>query len=304
MLRAPFAIFGRLFAIAVVALASMGFSAFDMLDNFMPKDAGATQVARDIPFGAGPRRTLDIYAPEGLTNTAPVILFIYGGSWNRGAKHDYEFAGFALASRGFVTVIADYRIVPEVTYPGFVEDGAAAIRWIERNISTYGGDPKRLFLVGHSAGAYNAVMLALEPSFLRDAGATVAVRGVAALSGPFSFYPFRVGEAQAAFGSAPNPEGTQPVNLVTPDSPPMFLATGEADLIVRPSNTTLLADALRAKHVRVEAVSYPGLGHMDPVMALSTVWRARAPVLDQITAFFTSLGAFNPASTEPPLLSP
>ncbi|MEX0628088.1 MAG: alpha/beta hydrolase [Cucumibacter sp.] len=294
----------RLAGILLLGFAAGGFSVFDLLDNALPKDSGGERLASDVPYGAGPRHMLDVYAPKGLENAAPVILFVYGGSWNRGERRDYEFVGHALAARGFVTVIADYRLVPEVAYPGFVEDCAAAVGWIERNIGDYGGDPRRLFLAGHSAGAYNVAMLALEPAFLRDQGVTVKVRGVAGLSGPYSFYPFRVDEAIAAFGDAPNPEGTQPVNLVTADSPPMFLATGTGDLIVRPSNTTLLAAKLRANNVPVTERYYDGLGHMDPVMALSMIWRGRAPVLDDMVAFFNEQGAFNPASVEPPLLSP
>lgn len=291
-------------AAMVLAVAVMGFSPWDFVDNVIPKDPGAERVAADVRFAPGPRGTLDVYAPAGLENAAPVVLFVYGGSWNHGEKGDYEYVGHALASRGFVTVIANYRIVPEVTYPAFVEDGAAAIRWIQDHIGEYRGDAKRLFLAGHSAGAYNAVMLALEPAFLREKGVTIPVRGVAGLSGPYSFYPFRVDEAKAAFGSAPNPEGTQPVNLVTAEAPPMFLATGTADLIVRPSNTTLLAEKLRAFRVPVSERYYEGLTHLEPVFALGTLMRSRAPVLDEMVKFFNDLGAFNPASTEPPLLSP
>ena len=304
MLRHHLITIARAAGLAAFAFIAMGVGPFDLLDNAMPKDAGGIKVASDVPYGAGPRRKLDVYVPVGLENTAPVVLFIYGGSWNRGERTEYEYVGHALAARGFVTVIADYRLVPEVTYPAFVEDGAAAVLWIERNIADFGGDARRLFLAGHSAGAYNAVMLALEPAFLRDQGATATVRGVAGLSGPYSFYPFRVKAAVEAFGSSPHPESTQPINLVTPEAPPMWLATGDADLIVRPSNSSLLAARLRANRVPVTERVYKDLGHLDTVFALSMPWRGRAPVLDEMVAFFTSLGAFNAASTEPPPLSP
>ena len=154
-------------------------------------------------------------------------------AWKAGDKFEYEFVGRALASQGFVTVIPDYRLYPEVKYPEFLEDGARALKWVEDNIAGYHGDPNRVFLAGHSAGAYNAVMLALDKSFTREFGVTIPINGVAAISGPYDFYPFEYGEVRNAFGEAPNPEGTQPVNLVTPDSPPMLLVSGTSDPIVR-----------------------------------------------------------------------
>lgn len=255
-------------------------------------DGGTAKVGDGIAYADGPRHKLDVYAPETRGASAPVVFFIYGGGWNRGERSDYQFVGRALAARGFITVIADYRLVPEVQYPGFLEDSASALRWVQDNIAQYGGDPKRLFLAGHSAGAYNATMLALDPSFLRDYGVTMPILGVAALSGPFDFYPFEYGEVRDAFGAAPNPEGTQPVNLVTSNTPPMYLATGTTDPIVRMQNTERFAQKLQAGGVWVTTRYYEGFGHMEPVIAMGAMWRWRAPVLDDMVAFFQMFGAF------------
>jgi len=233
-----------------------------------------------------------VYAPEKRGEPAPVVFFIYGGGWKNGERADYQFVGRALAARGFVAVIADYRLVPEVRYPEFLEDCAKALRWTQDNIADYGGDPKRLFLAGHSAGAYNAVMLGLDPSFMRDYGVTLPIRGVAALSGPYDFYPFEYNEVREAFGKAQNPEGTQPVNLVTPDTPPMLLASGTTDPIVRLQNTEHLAQKLIEQNVWVTTKYYPGFGHMEPVIAMGALWRWRMPVLEDMVEFFTRFGAF------------
>ncbi len=145
---------------------------------------------RDIAFGPHPRQKLDIYLPPGPVSRAPVAFFIYGGSWSSGDKGTYAFAGNAFASRGYVTVVADYRLVPEVQFPSFIEDGAAALATVRRIIGRYGGDAGRLHLVGHSAGAYNAMMLALDPRYLARAGVPRAsVRAAAGLSGPYDFLP-------------------------------------------------------------------------------------------------------------------
>ena len=166
------------------------------------------------------------------------------------------------------------------------------MKWIEDNIAGYGGDSSRFFIAGHSAGAYNGVMLALDKSFQREYDVTMPIRGVAGISGPYNFYPFEYGEVRDAFGEAPNPEGTQPVNLVTPNTPPMLLVSGTTDPIVRVQNTEALAAALREQGVWVTEKYYEGFGHMEPVIALGALWRWRMPVLDDMVAFFQMFGAF------------
>ncbi|MDB5587315.1 MAG: alpha/beta hydrolase [Devosia sp.] len=276
-------------------LASGPALALSIMDPFnLPgaMDGGTSKVGDGIAYADGPRFKLDVYAPEARGAPAPVVFFIYGGGWSHGDRGDYQFVGRALAARGFVAVIADYRLFPEVKYPDFLDDNAKALRWVQDNIANYGGDPERLFLAGHSAGAYNAVMLALDQSFLKDYGVTMPIRAVAALSGPFDFYPFEYDEVRNTFGSASNPEGTQPINLVTSDAPPMFLATGTGDPIVRMQNTEHLARALQARGTWVTTKFYEGFGHMEVVMAMGSLWRWRMPVLDDVTLFFNQFGAF------------
>ena len=269
--------------------------ALSVMDPFnVPQamDGGTAKVGDGVAYADGSRHRLDIYAPEQRGATAPVVFFIYGGGWSRGERSDYQFVGRALASRGFVTVIADYRLVPEVAYPSFIEDSAKALRWVQDNIASYGGDPYRLFLAGHSAGAYNAVMLALDPSFRQEYGVTIPVLGVAALSGPYDFYPFEYNEVRDAFGAAPNPEGTQPINLITSEAPPMYLATGTTDPIVRMQNTERFAQKLKDQGIWVTTRYYEGFGHMEPVIAMGALWRWRMPVLDDMVGFFQRFGAF------------
>ncbi|WP_248308973.1 alpha/beta hydrolase [Devosia sp. MC532] len=283
-------------ALAVCAsLMPMQASAQNIMDPFnLPPvmDANAVKAGDGISYRDGTRHKLDVYTPEQRGQLAPVVFFVYGGAWVRGQRADYQFAGRALAARGFVVVIADYRLVPEVRYPEFLEDLALAMRWTQDNITSYGGDPNRLFLAGHSAGAYNAVMLALDPSFRNEAGVTMPIRAVAGLSGPYDFYPFEYGDVVEAFGQAPNPEGTQPINLVTHDSPPMWLGSGTTDPIVRVQNTQRLAERLQNQGVWVTTKYYDGYGHMEPVIAMGAMWRWRMPVLDDMISFFTQFGAF------------
>jgi acetyl esterase/lipase len=250
------------------------------------RDGGGERVAEGVAFGAHPRQRLDVYAPIGGPRPAPVVLFIYGGSWNSGARQDYAFAGRALAARGYVAVVADYRLVPEVLFPEFVSDGAAALRWIRDGIRAYGGDPRRIGIVGHSAGAYNAVMLGLDRRFLRAADVEMAsIRAVAGLSGPYDLLPFTAATAEAAFGRWPRLAEIQPINAVRADAPPMFLASGDADTVVTVSNTRTLAARLRSVGATVEERIYPGVGHAGTLTPFTLLLRERIALLDDLLRF-------------------
>lgn len=246
--------------------------------------------ARDVAYGRHPRQTMDIYVPPGGGTGKPVVFFIHGGSWANGAKESYAFVGDALAARGFVTVIADYRLVPEVRFPVFIEDGAAALRFVRDNITRYGGDPRRIHLMGHSAGAYNAMMLTLDTGYLARAGlASSTIRSAVGLSGPYDFLPLDLDVTKAAFGTAGNLERTQPVNFARKDAPAILLATGADDTTVLPRNGEKLAAALRHAGARsVTLKVYPGLGHAGTAAALARAMSWRAPVLDDVVTFFGS----------------
>lgn len=267
--------------VAGVVIACAPLSAFNTL---LPHDGGVRKVASDEAYGEGPRRRLDVFSP-GATN-APVIVFFYGGGWNAGKKSDYGFAADALASCGFVTVLPDYRLVPEVRFPGFLEDAAAAVRWTHDNAARFGGDPDRIVLAGHSAGAYIAAMLALDQRYLARAGAPIsAIKGMAGISGPYDFYPFDVKASIDAFGQAPDPAMTQPVSFARKDAPPLLLLHGDKDTTVKPRNTISLSEKLRALGARVETKFYPGVTHVPPLLALSPALRGKVSTRADVCAF-------------------
>ena len=270
----------RLAPAALTALVA-ACSPLTLFNGVVPKDGGVVR-SDDITYGTHPRQKLDVYAPKGATGL-PVIVWIYGGSWNSGMKEGYGFAGRAFASRGFVTVVPDYRLVPEVRYPAFLEDNAAAVRWVRANVARYGGDPDRIVLAGHSAGAYNAAMLAVDARWLGADRA--AIKGLIGLAGPYDFLPLDGPVTQAAFGQAPDLPDTQPVRHVDASAPRAFLATGADDTTVRPRNTEKLAAKLREAGVSVETRVYPKLGHVGIVTALARPLRGKAPVLDDATGF-------------------
>jgi acetyl esterase/lipase len=248
--------------------------------------AGARLVAEGVAFGSQ-GQSLDIWAPEAASaGQHPVVIFWYGGGWAKGDRASYAFAGRALARQGFLVVIPDYRKVPQVLFPSFLDDGAEAVAWVQDNVAGHGGDPKRIAFMGHSAGAYQAVMLALDSERLVAAGADPAnVRAVVGLSGPYDFYPFDKPRSIAAFSQWPQPAETQPIEFARKDAPPMLLVTSEGDETVRPKNANNLAAKLRGLGAPVEVKNYGPLDHEEIVMALSVPFRSKGPVLADSAAF-------------------
>lgn len=258
-------------------------------DRLVPKDRGGTLVAKGLSYGPKPRQRLDVYAPRGgCSQPRPVVVFFYGGSWNSGTRAGYGFVGRALAAQGFVTVVPDYRLVPEVHYPAFVEDGAAAVRWVTAHAGEYCGDGRAMLLMGHSAGAYIAAMLAVDPRWLGNTRS--AVKGLVGLAGPYDFAPFDVAASRAAFGQAPNPADTQPVTWAGVGAPPALLLYGKDDTVVQPRNSEALATRLRAGGVAVDERAYPKLGHVGILLALALPFRGRAPVLSDVSSFIRRRG--------------
>jgi acetyl esterase/lipase len=273
--------------LGLAGIAAAGCTKLGALNAVMPHDRGAARVAEGIRYGPADRQNLDVYAPTDAETPAPVVVFIYGGGWDSGRRADYAFVGHALASRGFVTVIPDYRLVPEVRYPTFVADCADAVRWADGNIGAYGGDPARIGVAGHSAGAYNAVMLGVAPAYVAPADdPPLPVKAVAGLAGPYDFLPLDTGATRRAFKGVANLPETQPVTIVSALGPPLFLAHGTADGTVQPANLAAMADAARNAGREVTVKRYADLGHAGILLAMGRWFRGNAPVLDDLTAFF------------------
>ncbi|WP_291296648.1 alpha/beta hydrolase [Elioraea sp.] len=253
----------------------------DALNAITPSE-GASRFA-DIPYGEGERRRLDLYVPAMVPPRAPVLVFFYGGSWTDGDRADYRFAGTAFAGRGYITAIPDYRVHPEVTYPAFLEDGAAAVAALPGILAARGlPSDGPVIIAGHSAGAHIAMMLALDPRWLAARGLSNCrdVAAVLGLAGPYDFLPMTNAGVIAAFGAAVNTAETQPITHAGRGDPPAVLLTGTADVTVLPRNSQVLARALRAAGTPASVVTYDGVGHVALVAALAAPLRGTAPVLD------------------------
>ncbi len=251
--------------------------------NLIARLGGGYALERDIAYGPLPRQRLDVYRPRRAPAGAPVAIFFYGGSWDSGDKAMYRFVGAALANRGIVTVIPDYRVYPDVRFPTFLEDAARAVASARRSVSP--GAP--VFLIGHSAGAHIAAMLALDPQWLAGEGLTPQhdVAGLVGLSGPYDFLPLHSATLKAIFGPPETLGRTQPINFVGAGAPPAFLATGRGDTVVDPDNTRRLAERIRSAGGDVETRIYDRVSHQTMIGAFSFPLRPLAPVLADVAAF-------------------
>jgi len=251
---------------------------------------GSANVEQMVPaqYDDDPQQRLIVLRPNATSPAArlPVILFIHGGSWSSGNPENYALIGRGFAPEGFIVVVAGYRLGDVGKYPAMLEDGAAALSWTHTNIGALGGDPDAIYLMGHSAGAYNAVMLALDQQWLRTANVPeTAIRGAIGISGPYDFLPLDGPGVERAFGDSPDLPATQPINYTRGDAPPMLLLTGEADTTVKPRNTRALAAALTELGAEAQTAYYPGMDHSAPLVALAAPWRNKSRVHAEIMRF-------------------
>ena len=266
------------------AVRSQSVATLDWLDARFGReiDAGPPIRAR---YGEDPRQKVIVYRPAGFENP-PLVVFIHGGGWQDGDPDDYGFVARTLAQGGYATALVGYRLGAEGRYPAMLEDSAAAVRWLLDHAGELGVRTDRLVLAGHSAGAYNAAMLALDRRWLAAAGVPGdRVKGVAGLSGPYDFYPFDSDYSRAAFGQWPRPRETQPIAYAHGDAPPMLLLTGSADATVQPRNSRALAARLDELGAEARLVELEGLGHAATLTGLARPFDRDGRVTAQVMAF-------------------
>lgn len=294
-------------ALGIMATLLAGCSPTALLDRLTP--AGDYRRDPGLSYGADPRQTIDVYEPATLpgsemagaamanatmanaTMGRPVVVFFYGGSWRWGEKESYRFVADALTRQGVVVMIPDYRVYPQVQYPVFIEDSAAAMRWARDHAAEYGGDPQRLFIMGHSAGAYNAAMVALDERWLAKVGMTRRdIAGFIGISGPYDFLPTPLKNIQPVFATATDQKDAEPLAHADAGAPPTLLIHGTADTYVYLRNSEHLAARLRDSGAQVKFVSYFARGHLDIMLGLSTVFDSDGKLLAEVVAFMAGQG--------------
>lgn len=279
-------------AVAMLPALLTACSALDVLNATVPSDTYRSFA--NLPYGDQPRQKLDVYMPSQpladkalAAGGAPMVVFFYGGSWSSGDRADYRFVGEALAAQGIVVAVADYRLSPQVRYPVFLQDSARATRWAFDNAQKYGADPERIFVMGHSAGAYNAAMLALDKRWLGAAGLNPArLAGWIGLAGPYDFLPIGDRKTQVAFEWPNTPPDSQALFHAGSASPPALLLAPVNDSLVNTQRSTVgMTQRLKSSGVRVESELYDSVSHVTIVATMASVFKSRAPVLERVTAF-------------------
>lgn len=279
------------------ALARNAVAVLDWADSRF-RSGDEARLATAAQFGSDPAQKVRVYLPLNAKAASPgaglpIVLFIHGGSWASGDPDDYGFVARALAPHGYAVVLAGYRLYPHAEFPAMVEDGAAALKWTSDHAAEFGGDPQRIVLMGHSAGAYNVMMVALDQQRLASVGLTQRdIRGVVGLAGPYDFLPFTSDATRNSFGREPDPAATQPLRFVTAEAPPLLLLTGDEDTTVKPRNSLALARAMTGVGVPTRAEVMPGINHEGILMKLAEPFAARdRRVMDAVLPFLARVNA-------------
>jgi acetyl esterase/lipase len=279
--RLPLIAFASAFcAFALSGCADVFFAAVDS-----GADTRGVTEHHGIVFDANNALALDAYVPKNSVN-APVVVFFYGGSWERGKRRWYRYVGDALASHGVVVLIPDYRKFPDVHFPAFMHDAARAVAWAREHAAEFGGDPRRLFVMGHSAGGQIAALLAADKRYLNAAGLKPRdLAGMIGVAGAYAFLPFVEDESEIFGDTAQGRYDSQPINFIDGDEPPMLLLTGTDDDVVPPHNAESMTERAHAMSGVAQLKLYPDVGHSSIVLAFARERTSRAPVLADTLAF-------------------
>ena len=280
------------YLVAIMACLSSACSPVKVLNSLVPENG--YEMISEVAYGADSRQKLDIYLPknpktsdaENLGALKKVIIFYYGGNWDSGERADYKFAAEAFVSQGYIVVVPDYRVYPQVLFPELMADPASAAKWVKTNIKKYNGDANKVFLAGHSAGAHIAVMMAINPEYLaRESLQPNDFAGVIGLAGPYDFLPLTSDRLKTIFGPEDERWKSQPINFVDGKNPPLLLAVGMKDGTVWPRNSINLANKIKEKNGQVEVIKFANYGHVDMVAKLAKPLRGNGELLKPISAF-------------------
>jgi acetyl esterase/lipase len=257
------------------------------LVNSLSTENDSTTVAHQR-YGHERRQQLDIFMPEKVVMGSPVVVFFYGGSWKRGQKENYKFVGHSLSSKGYVTVIPDYRLYPEVTFPSFVEDGARVLAWVSEHVEQARNG---VVVMGHSAGAHTAALLTFDQRYLEAVGqSSNIISGMIGLAGPYGFNPMEYNSTRPIFANVEVIDTARPVSFAcSAKVPPLLLLHGLEDSVVIPENSLELKRRARECSGNVNYIELDNTGHFSILLGLSESFLAKEAIQSSIDTFLQSL---------------
>lgn len=225
----------------------------------------------DLAYGQHPKQRLDLYRPRKDTDNAPVFLFLHGGGFQEGDRAQYGFVASSLATRGVITAVASYRLANQGhSYPAQSDDARDAVSWLHENVAEYGGNPRALYVGGHSAGAILAADLGADRGWLESRGIPPdSLRGIVPISGTYDLRPpERPGYVDAY---APTPESRQlasPILHIDDPAPIAVVAVGSREpQIIEPSEA--FAEALSTRGVHASFIRLEDQAHDGTVLSLA-----------------------------------
>lgn len=289
-------------AVLVVSIGVTGCQPTFVINQLTPRDG--LDVQTDLAYGPDPRQVLDLYVPQGRPVNKAVVVFVHGGGWDNGDKDKYLFVGQAFASLGYITALPNYRLYPQAQFPDFVDDIALAIASLNRLLPAAGVCAGRLnvILVGHSAGAHTAAMLATDPSYLARNQADVELRALIGLAGPYDL-PLNDPGVVGKFDNLPYALAANPVALADETTPPTLLLHGEGDRLVSPHHTQRFRARLEQLGVPITVRTYPDTTHARVVGSLASSLRFLNPAFEDIERFLHKAALDRPCDQDPNTLA-
>jgi acetyl esterase/lipase len=234
--------------------------------------ADTVEARKDITYIAGleadaAKHKLDLYLPKGKTGF-PVFIFIHGGAWRSGDRSNYPALGNRFAKEGIGVVVPSYRLMPGAPHPAQIEDALAAVEWAVAHVAEFGGDPKRVYLGGHSAGGHLSAYAGLDPRFRGK------LKGVIPMSGVYDMTQMQ--------GFPADKVDPSPIHRIAADAPPFLITYCQNDYPTLPAQARAFHAALVKAGLKAELVYVPGKNHISEI---ADVWRDDDPTARAILRF-------------------
>ena len=252
---------------------------------------------KDIPFGHTGSLKLDVYKPKTKSEKKDILVFIHGGNWSNGSKKLYRFFGRGMARKGILTVVIDFRQYPSATYSGMAMDAAEAVAWIRQHAAEYGGDPEKIFVAGHSAGAHLAALISTDNSYFDSLEIKSPVKGCILID-PFGLdmytylkkeepYKYDVYRTVFTKDSVQWKRGS-PVNHLHPGMPPFMLFRGGRTYPNIVEGTDRFAEALKKYQPDASVIVVPRKRHAGMIFSYTN---PRKKAYGQILEFMRKSGS-------------
>lgn len=240
----------------------------------------ARRLRSTIAYGDAPRQDMDCYVHESGPENRPVVVFFYGGAWKSYSKENFGFVADCLLKMGLDVYIPNYRLYPAARFMDIYADAKSAMAVVAREVGQ-----RPVILMGHSAGAHIASLLALKG----DVPASLNLYGFVGMSGPYDYYPYTEDEHWDLFGPEEFYRESHVVRFVNPEAPPLYLLHGREDTRVRRGHSKSLMEKQVEAGGEASREVYDDMGHADLVISFSPLHRRNNVVVHDVARFIATV---------------